>query len=106
VTAAVLAPPAAPLSARWRTLVALGAVLGLALLAIGGFKSHQDLAAARAREGALRERIAVTEASVAALRQRIERLRDDPVMLERLAREELGWIRPGDVVVVFPEAPR
>lgn len=87
-------------------LVALGAFLGLALLAAAGVKSHQDLAAARGRESALRASIASTEARVQALRRRVERLRDDPVLLERIAREDLGWIRPGDVVVVFPDHRR
>lgn len=91
---------------RLRPLLAGGAVLLLALLAAGGFKSHQDLAAARGREAELRRRIATTEASVQALRRRIDRLRDDPALLERIAREDLGLIKPGDVVVVFPEAPR
>jgi cell division protein FtsB len=36
--------------------------------------------------------------------RRIERTRDDPVTWERLAREELGLVRPGDIVVMLPEA--
>jgi len=31
-------------------------------------------------------------------------LQDDSVVLERLAREELGLVRPGDTVVVLPQA--
>ena len=81
-------------------------LLALALLAAAGVKSHQDLSAARSREAELRRRIATTEASVQELRRRIERLRDDPVLLERIAREDLGWVRSGDVVVVFPETRR
>lgn len=33
----------------------------------------------------------------------IERLRSDPVTLEDLARTELGMVRPGEVVYIFPE---
>jgi cell division protein FtsB len=99
--AALLAPVR-----RLPPLVVLAAALVLALLAAAGVKSHQDLAAARGRESTLRASIASTEASVRDLRRRVERLRDDPVLLERIAREDLGWIRPGDVVVVFPDRPR
>lgn len=93
-------------SLRLRTLAAAGAVLLVAFLGAAGIKSHQDLASARAREAQLQLSIAATDASVRDLRRRIERLREDPVLLERLARQDLGWIKPGDVVVVFPETAR
>lgn len=32
------------------------------------------------------------------LRMELRRLADDPAVLERVAREELGLVRPGDVV--------
>lgn len=35
---------------------------------------------------------------VGELRRRIGALRDDPRFLERVAREELGWIRDGETV--------
>ena len=54
----------------------------------------------------LRSRVDAAEQRVALLRERIGRLRDDPLTLERLAREELGWVRPDDVVIVLtPEPP-
>lgn len=34
----------------------------------------------------------------AKLRRELRRLADDPAVLERVAREELGLVRPGDVV--------
>ena len=37
------------------------------------------------------------------LRERIDRIENDPAMLERLAREDLGLVREGDVVIVLPE---
>ena len=39
-----------------------------------------------------------------ALRQRISRLRNDNYYLEKLAREELNLVRPGEVVYRFPNA--
>ncbi len=74
----------------------------LALLALAGGKSWRDLAAVRERESELETRLAATRAEIAAFERRLERLRRDPVTLERLAREDLGMVRPGDVVIVLP----
>ena len=38
-----------------------------------------------------------------AVERRIRRLRRDALLLERLAREELGLAREGEVVFVLPE---
>ena len=82
----------------------LGAVVvgALLLLAGAGVKSYKDLAAARAREAALERSIADSEERIAQLHAKIERLKGDPSTLERLAREELGMVRAGDVVIVLP----
>ena len=87
-----------PQRALW---VALTALL-LVLLGSGAVKGWRDLHAARAREQELATRVAAAEERIALLRERIGRLRDDPVTLERLAREQLGLVRPRDVVVVLP----
>jgi cell division protein FtsB len=39
-----------------------------------------------------------------ALRQRILRIRNDNHVLEKLAREELNMVRPGEVIYRFPAA--
>ncbi|MCS6798162.1 MAG: septum formation initiator family protein [Myxococcota bacterium] len=42
------------------------------------------------------------------LHREIEALRTDPATVERVARDELGLVRPGDLVLLFPadsEAP-
>jgi cell division protein FtsB len=36
------------------------------------------------------------------LAQAIDRLRNDPLYLERIAREERGMVRPGETVLKFP----
>jgi len=78
----------------------------LLLLGSGVASGWRDLEAARARERDLASRVDAAEQRVALLRERIGRLRDDPLTLERLAREELGWVRPDDVVIVLtPEPP-
>jgi cell division protein FtsB len=93
-------PPARPDSLR--SVLSGAVLLALALLALASVKSHRDLAAARARERSLQTTIEATRGRIAALRSRIARLRDDPATLERLAREDLGLVRPRDVVIVLP----
>jgi len=75
----------------------------LALLATAGVKSYRDLAQARAHEADLAERIAAAEARIRILRGDVRRMAQDPLTLERLARENLGMVKPGDVVIVLPE---
>lgn len=75
------------------------------LLATFGLKSYRDLDAVRGRERLLIAEIAGTEQRIALLKRRIESLKNDPVMLDRVARESLGLVRPEDVVIVMPAAP-
>jgi cell division protein FtsB len=75
----------------------------LALLATAGVKSYSDLARARAHEADLTGRIAAAEARIRVLREDVRRMGEDPLTLERLARENLGMVMPGDVVIVLPE---
>jgi cell division protein FtsB len=98
-------PPEAPVrSDSFRPVLGATVVLVFALLAIAALKSNRDLQAARSRERLLTGKIAATVAQSERLRVRIDRLRHDPGMLEKLAREDLGMARPGDVIVELPEA--
>ena len=98
-------PPEAPVrSDSFRPVLGATVVLVLALLAIAALKSNRDLQAARSRERLLTGKIAATVAESERLRVRIDRLRHDPGMLEKLAREDLGMARPGDVIIELPEA--
>jgi cell division protein FtsB len=89
----------------FRPVLGAAVALFMALLALAGLKSWRDLEAARERERILETRIADTRARSDRLRARIERLRTDPGALERLAREDLGMVRPGDVVIELPVEP-
>jgi cell division protein FtsB len=83
----------------------LGAAVALflLLLAVASLKSYRDLETARGRERLLEGRIQQTETRIEQLHGRIDRLRQDPGALERLAREDLGMVRPGDLVLILPE---
>ncbi len=85
-----------------RSLLSALLVFLLLVLATAALKGWRDLERAKEREQALRAQVQATEANIEALRTRIQNLKDDPATLERLAREELGLVHPGDVVVVLP----
>jgi cell division protein FtsB len=59
----------------------------------------RDLATLRARNQELR-------AANDRLEQEAEALRGDPAAIERVARADLGWVRPGEIVVDLGTAPR
>ena len=95
-------PPAPGRPDSLRPVIGAVVLLFFALLAAAGFKGYRDLTAARAHERQLLTRIDDTRTGIERLRGRIERLRGDPATLERLAREELGMVRPHDVVIELP----
>ncbi|MDE2921668.1 MAG: septum formation initiator family protein [Acidobacteriota bacterium] len=96
---------------RWReraqrslpTLIGVGLILALLFLARAGSESYAGLAELAEREAELEIDLEETRLRVERLRRTVELLQDDPVVLERLAREELGLVRPGDTVVVLPQ---
>ena len=96
-------PDAPARSDSFRPVLGATVFLVFALLAIAALKSNRDLQAARSRERMLTEKIVATRVESERLKVRIDRLRHDPGMLERLAREDLGLVRPGDMIVELPE---
>lgn len=66
------------------------------------------------RVSQMRHELESQERELAALRQRtetlseaVERLRSDPAYIEKLAREEFGYVRAGETVLKFPrQTPR
>jgi cell division protein FtsB len=85
-----------------RPILGASVLLFLTVLGIAGVKSSHDLRSARQRKLLLETRIEASETEIERLHTRIERLRSDPGLLERLAREDLGMVRPGDVIIELP----
>ena len=96
----------APVARRSRLPVGLSVGVGLALLvlSIAAVDVYRDLAQQKQRRIELEQRIQASELRIRELEARIERMRNDSDTLEQLAREELGLVRPEDVLVIFPES--
>lgn len=94
--------PAPARSDSFRPVLGFSVILFVAVLGIAAWRSYHDLSAARQREKLLETRIEETRGRIDELHGRIERLRSDPGTLERRAREDLGMVRPGDVIIELP----
>ena len=76
------------------------ALLGLSLADPNGLRKarRQEMDAER-----LERENAALEQSVARLRREVKALRGDPAAVERAAREELGYVKPGEIVYKLDE---
>src|SRR5437899_2087032 len=70
----------------------------IALVALFGDRGVLHLIEQRHRAEALARELSDLQAENAHLAQQIAALRSDPRAIERLAREELGLVRPGETV--------
>ena len=84
----------------------LPALLGLAVYyaVFGGEYSLLELRRARAEIESQRSELASLSKTLDSLRARVDSLEHDSATLERLAREEFGMIRPGEVLYRLVES--
>jgi len=85
-----------------------GAALVLLAAGVAGYAGNQIL-----RVTQMRRDIATMERDITTLRGRavdltrtVDRLRNDPAYVEKLAREQFGMVRPDETVLKFPSATR
>jgi cell division protein FtsB len=95
-----------------KTWVGRLAAAALLTFALGYIPYHVYARSGLARTIALRRDLATLKARNRDLRAENERLareaealRDDPAAIERVARAELGWVRPGEIIVDLAPAP-
>ncbi|MBI9083836.1 MAG: septum formation initiator family protein [Desulfobacterales bacterium] len=80
-------------------------LLCLLLVIVFGDKGLVDLNHAKGRRDALRSKNGQIAAGNLRLSHEIHRLRNDPAYVEHVARQDLGMIGPGEIVLRFaPEA--
>lgn len=92
------------LSKRWFLYFLALLVLLLSLFTIVGERGALHLWRLRGDKANLDEQNYRLQKENEALRQRITRLRNDDFSLEKIAREELNLVRPGEVIYRFPSS--
>ena len=92
------------LPSSWPLYLVGALILMLALVTIVGERGALHLWRLRGEKTQLDEQNYRLQTENRTLRQRIARIRNDNQYLEKLAREELNLVRPGDVVYRFPKS--
>ena len=64
---------------------------------------HRDITALRAQETLNQRRLAEAEAKLATQEKYLDQLRHDPVLVERLIRQKLGYVKGEEFVFRFEE---
>ena len=87
----------------------LKVVVGILVLVILGFtvfgeRGLINLLSYRQKRQALAEEVNRLKAENQRLEEEIERLQSDQSFIEQKAREELGMVKPGELVLQFTEA--
>jgi cell division protein FtsB len=86
--------------------IVVGALLVLAVMAVFGDNGVLALKRLRGEVDTLVRDVRTLEAENERLSRAISELQEDPAVIERIAREELGLVRPGERVLRFPRSAR
>jgi len=90
------------------TAVTIGAVfMACTLVMLFGKGGYVELRRLRQERNELHRVVAERQSLIEAQRESVERLKHDPLARERIAREHLGYAKPGEVTIILPreEAP-
>jgi cell division protein FtsB len=91
-----------------RKAATLASVLALLALLVGSFFGDRGilhLMSQRERAAALERELQALRAENLLLAGEIRALRSDPAAVERLAREQLGFAREGETLILIRDAP-
>lgn len=66
---------------------------------------HRELTGMRAQEAANQRRLESAKSKLAEQQAYLEKLKNDPELVERLIRQKLGYARPGEFVFRFEDEP-
>ena len=92
------------LPAAWPLYLVGSLILMLSLVTIVGERGALHLWRLRGEKTQLDEQNYRLQTENRILRQRIARILNDNLYLEKLAREELNLVRPGEIVYRFPKS--
>ena len=82
-------------------LVALGAIIALGVFVSIVSQGFGELNEVEAERDRLERRTDELEESVEELEETLDAIRTDPAAVESMARRELGYVRPGDTVILL-----
>lgn len=85
-----------------RTALAVVSVMLLGALVVYGGAGVFKVRAMQAEIRQLERDLQTLRAQTQTLTATIDRLRNDPAYIEKLAREDLGYVREGETVLKFP----
>ena len=91
---------------RRRALAALALGLAVAGLLVFGGGSFVRVWQMKRDVEALEREIKLLRSEAERLSRSVDRLREDPAMIEQIAREELGLVRKGERVLKIPPEKR
>jgi cell division protein FtsB len=102
------APVAAPSPLRRRLLNYVLALVTVVLVvdALVGDKGLLETVRARRQYADVAASLTALRRQNGVLREEIRRLKEDPAMIESIAREELGLVRPGELLFVVKDVDR
>jgi cell division protein FtsB len=83
-------------------LVVATAFVGGSAAALVGSRGYLDVRRSREELALLKAETDKKQDDVTLLKKEVDRLKSDPRALERIAREELGFARPGEVTILLP----
>ena len=85
-----------------RSLIAAGIMLVVASLAVYGGSGVLRVRALQQEIQQQERELATLRAQTEKLTATIDKLRHDPAYIEKLAREDLGYVKEGETVLKFP----
>lgn len=80
--------------------------LVLVIMAIELYKTRNQLNYLKTRDREYANRIKEIEQNLSAKDEYLEKLLTDPIFLERVVRERLGYTRPEEYIYRFPNEPQ
>jgi cell division protein FtsB len=90
---------------RWGRYALVALVVAMLVNVLAGERGYLEYRALARRHAEAVAQLQARRAENEALRRRIRQLKSDPAAIEREIREQLGYVRPGEVVFSVREAP-
>jgi cell division protein FtsB len=91
-------------SRRLRRFGVAGLVLITLTLGVYGTRAVLKVTEMRREMDSMERDLVTLRARTDALTKTVEQLRNDPASIEKLAREDLGYVREGETVLKFPKS--